>query len=131
MTVETGFRCATHGDAPAVGACQRCGTFLCQQCAVPFENDVVCGACLERHARAPEASPRAWASLFLGLAGLTCAFVPGIVGLVLAYRELQSIARGESPSGGRALASAGRLLGWLNAALLGVLSLVLLHLWAG
>jgi len=123
---DTEARCATHAQALAVGACARCGTFLCATCGVPFEGEVVCGACFERHVREPRASSQAWASLYLGLAGLTCGFVPGLVGLVLAYRELERIRLGAAPSGGRPLAKAGQLLGWLNGVLLAVASFVLI-----
>jgi hypothetical protein len=98
---------------------------------VPFEREVLCWACFDRNARQPEASSRAWASLYLGLAGLTCGFLPGLVGLVFAYYELDRIACGEASPGGRALARAGQLLGWLNAALLAVVSLVLLSRLSG
>src|SRR5689334_17673965 len=126
MSLDTAARCAAHGEAPAVGVCQRCGTFLCVACLQPADSEVLCGACLARRGKAPVASAQAWASLYLGLAGLTCGFLPGVVGLVIAHRELERIARGEASSGGRALARAGRLLGWLNAALLGLVSAVLL-----
>ncbi len=107
-------------------ACHRCGTFLCSACGAPFESQVLCWACFARTAREPRASSQAWACLYLGLAGLLCGFVPGLVGLVLAHRELERIASGEAPLGGRALARAGRLLGWLNAALLAAGSMVLI-----
>lgn len=118
-------RCAKHAEAPAVGICPRCGTFLCDACGVSFEGTVLCSPCFERNAREPGVSSQAWAALYLGLGGLTCGFVPGLVGLVLAYRELERIRLGESPPGGRALARAGQLLGWLNAVLLLVVSMVL------
>jgi len=123
---DTQARCAAHAEALAVGVCARCGTFLCAACVLPFEGEVVCGACFERHVREPRASSQAWASLYLGLAGLTCGFVPGLVGLVLAYRELERIRLGEAPVGGRPLARAGQLLGWLNVVLMAVVSFVLL-----
>jgi len=118
-------RCAKHAETPAVGVCPRCGTFLCAACAVPFESAALCSPCFERAVREPGVSSQAWAALYLGLGGLTCGFVPGLVGLVLAYRELERIRLGESPPGGRALARAGQLLGWLNAVLLLVVSMVL------
>ena len=123
MTLEAGARCAVHGDAPAVDICRRCGAFLCAACR---GDEVLCGNCLAHHGRKPVASTQAWASLYLGLAGLACGFLPGVVGLVLAHRELARIARGESSPGGRALANAGRMLGWLNAALLLVVGAVLI-----
>jgi predicted metal-binding membrane protein len=131
MTLDEGARCARHEEAPAEAACWRCGTFLCARCAIPLGKEVVCGACLTHHARAPETSAQARAALYLGLAGLISGFLPGVVGLVLSYRELERIARGESSPGSHALARAGQLLGWLNAALLGGALLVLLSRWSG
>jgi hypothetical protein len=131
MTLDEAARCATHGEAPAQAVCWRCGTFLCERCIVPLGQEVVCGACLARHAHQPEASAQARAALYLGLAGLILGFLPGIVGLVLSYRELERIARGESSPGSHALARAGQLLGWLNVALLGGAVLVLLSRWSG
>lgn len=123
MTPDTAARCSVHGEAPAVGVCRRCGAFLCAEC---LGGDALCGNCLAHYGRKPVASTQAWASLYLGLAGLACGFLPGVVGLVLARRELASIARGESSPAGRALANAGRLLGWLNVALLAVVGVVLI-----
>jgi predicted metal-binding membrane protein len=131
MTLDEAARCAKHGEAPAEAVCWRCGTFLCASCVVPLGKEVVCGECLAHHAKEPEASTQARAALYLGLAGLITGFLPGIVGLVLSYRELERIARGESPLGSHALARAGQLLGWLNAALLCGALLVLLSRWSG
>lgn len=131
MTLEEAARCAKHGEAPATAVCWRCGTFLCANCTVPLGNEVVCGACLAHHARAPEVSAQARTALYLGLAGLILGFLPGIMGLVLSYRELERIARGESPPGSHAVARAGQLLGWLNVALLGGAMMVLLARWSG
>jgi hypothetical protein len=129
-TPELEARCAVHAEAVAAASCKRCGTFLCARCAVPLGNEAVCGTCLGRLVREPAASPQARAAFYLGLVGLITGFLPGIVGLVLAYRELDRLARGEFSLGGRALANAGRLLGWLNVALLGIVALVLLSRWA-
>lgn len=123
VMLDTDARCRVHGEAPAVEVCRRCGAFLCAECR---GNEVLCGHCLAHHGRKPVASAQAWVSLYLGLAGLACGFLPGVVGLVLAQRELERIARGESSPAGRALANAGRLLGWLNAALLAVVGVLLL-----
>lgn len=111
-------RCGLHVGSIAVDVCERCGVFLCRECTLSLELQTVCGSCLIRSALHPEVSVRARASFFLGLAGLVLGFLPGVVGLVLAYQELERIQWGESPPGGRAWANAGRLLGWLDVALL-------------
>jgi hypothetical protein len=54
------------------------------------------------------------ASGLLGGVGLCCAFVPGLLGLVLGYTELRSIERGDTPRAGREWAQAGVVLGWMN-----------------
>ncbi len=41
-------RCALHPEAPAVGACSRCGTFGCVGCLSQREADWLCAACLAR-----------------------------------------------------------------------------------
>jgi predicted metal-binding membrane protein len=116
-------RCGMHPDSSAVEVCQRCGVFLCQECALSFEERSVCASCLSRYALKPEVSVRARVSFLLGLAGLVLGFLPAAVGLVLAHQELGRIQRGESPPGGRTWANAGILLGWLDVTLLAVVVL--------
>lgn len=41
--------CATHGDRPALGACERCGTFVCGECArATPRHALLCAPCAER-----------------------------------------------------------------------------------
>jgi hypothetical protein len=61
--------------------------------------------------------------------GLCLAFVPGLLGLGLAYAELRSIERGDTPRAGREWARAGLVLGWMNVALGVVVGL--LSAWLG
>ena len=63
------------------------------------------------------ASTRAVTSGLLGGVGLCCAFLPGLVGLLLGHLELRSIARGDAPRAGLQWARAGVVLGWLNVGL--------------
>jgi len=63
------------------------------------------------------ASTRAVTSGLLGGVGLCCAFLPGLVGLVLGHLELRSIERGDAPRAGLQWARAGVVLGWLNVGL--------------
>ncbi|WP_426752317.1 hypothetical protein [Myxococcus sp. Y35] len=118
MSTVEAARCAAHPEASATTTCLRCGTFLCAACAQSAEGHALCGACLDRYAFAPDVSATARIALGLGLAGLVLGLAPGVVAWVLAERELQRIERGESPSGGRPLAMAARMLGWLCTALL-------------
>lgn len=102
---------------PAVDTCHRCGTFVCEDCLELREGKGYCPDCFTRVLTGP-ASKRAIAAVVLGIVGLNCAFLPGIVGLILSYRELAAIDRGEAPDTGRSLARGGRVLGWINVALL-------------
>jgi hypothetical protein len=121
MPVATGARCATHPEVAAVEICQRCGAFVCGSCLELKGTEVLCTTCFARQAGKP--SRRAVAALVLGILGLNCGFVWGVVGLVLAYRELRAIARGEAPQAGQNLAKGGQILGWINVAIL-VLALI-------
>jgi hypothetical protein len=121
MPVATGARCATHPDVAAVEICQRCGAFVCGTCLELQGAEVLCANCFARQG-GKKASGRAVASLVLGIVGLNCGFVWGVVGLVLAYQELGAIARGEAPAVGRNLAKGGQILGWINVVILALAS---------
>lgn len=97
--------------------CARCGTFICGECLDVQEGKSYCPDCFTRAQSGP-ASKRAIAAVILGIVGLNCAFIPGIVGLALAVRELAAIDQGEAPDTGRSLAKGARVLGWINVALL-------------
>ncbi|HJL15673.1 MAG TPA: B-box zinc finger protein [Sandaracinaceae bacterium LLY-WYZ-13_1] len=46
---EAEARCAQHPDRPAFGGtCERCGSFLCQECRVPGREPPICEPCLDR-----------------------------------------------------------------------------------
>src|SRR4051812_23741772 len=96
MAVAASARCATHSEVPAVEVCQRCGAFVCGECLELVEGAPFCTSCFARSSGG-SASRRAVASLVLSIVGLNCAFLPGIVGLVLASRELSAIERNEAP----------------------------------
>lgn len=110
-------RCARHPEAPAVDTCQRCGAFVCGDCLELREGRGYCPDCFIRSQSGP-ASKRAIAAIVLGIVGLNCGFLPGVIGLLLSYRELAAIDAGEAPDTGRSLARGGRVLGWINVALL-------------
>ncbi|MCP3136227.1 hypothetical protein [Pyxidicoccus xibeiensis] len=127
MSQDSDARCASHPEVLATAICRRCGSFLCASCARPFEQDVLCEACLGRQFRAPEVSWRAWLAFSLGIAGVVFGLVPGLLGWWVAEWEARRIDRGESPPGGRTFVDAARKAGWLCAAGLGVTCVALLY----
>jgi hypothetical protein len=124
MTVASGARCPTHPDAAAVEVCQRCGAFVCAQCLELKGAQVFCPACAARQGAAGKASARAMASMVLGVCGLQCGFVWGLIALPLAYAELRAIESGEAPAAGKGLATAGKILGWINVVIIGIILIV-------
>lgn len=109
--------CPAHPAASAVAICSRCGKFVCGDCLELAGEAPLCVECFER-ASGGLASRRATASMVLGLVGLSCGFLPGVVGLVLARRELRAIDRSEAPTAGRRRARVGFVLGCLDLAFL-------------
>ena len=108
--------CAWHPEQVAVAPCRRCGAVTCVACLALSGSRGWCRDCDERSRTGP-ASRRALASGVLGGLGLCCAFLPGLLGLVLGYTELRSIQRGDTPQAGREWAKAGVVLGWTNVAM--------------
>lgn len=105
--------CPWHPEQLSVAPCRRCGASTCSSCLALSGARGWCRDCDERSRLGP-ASRRAVASGLLGGAGLCLAFVPGLLGLALAYTELRSIERGDTPRAGREWARAGVVLGWMN-----------------
>jgi hypothetical protein len=68
--------CAVHAGNVAVGACKRCGTFMCGLCRSRWTNRIMCLACVERQIGAGDTSPddvktqrwQAMVSVLLGFA---------------------------------------------------------------
>jgi hypothetical protein len=108
--------CAAHPDADAVLVCDRCGSFACTACVGPEGPKRLCKPCHKAWVAAP-ASRRARVSLFLATAGFV-GFVPGVVGLVLAKRELAAIARLDAPLAGEDTARMAKSLGWFHVFML-------------
>ena len=72
--------CAEH-SAPAMGACERCGTFVCEQCGFREREHLRCFKC-----GAPEAEkapPLAFTALLVAALGLMCPPL-SLIGLALA-----------------------------------------------
>lgn len=108
--------CAFHPEQVAVAPCRRCGASSCVSCLALSGARGWCRACEERSRMGP-ASTRAITSGLLGGVGLCCAFLPGLVGLLLGHLELRGIERGDAPRAGLQWARAGVVLGWLNVGL--------------
>jgi hypothetical protein len=104
-----GARCVKHPARAATGTCARCGDYLCGLCGRRVADRLHCVECATRVTR--EHSARASAALVLGLIGACGVFVVAPAALLLAVLELQAIAGGAAPIGGRGLARAGVVLG--------------------
>jgi hypothetical protein len=50
-------QCATHPRNPAVGTCQRCGTFMCAVCRTRWQERSLCPACALRAMEEKEVRP--------------------------------------------------------------------------
>jgi hypothetical protein len=46
IALEGEATCYEHSDKRAIGACQRCGRFVCQFCSVEFGTEVLCPTCV-------------------------------------------------------------------------------------
>jgi hypothetical protein len=46
IALEGEAACYEHSDKRAIGACQRCGRFVCQFCSVEFGSEVLCPTCV-------------------------------------------------------------------------------------
>jgi hypothetical protein len=46
IALEGEATCYEHPDKRAIGACQRCGRFVCQFCSVEFGTEVLCPTCV-------------------------------------------------------------------------------------
>ncbi len=120
--------CSFHPEQSERAPCNRCGSFTCVSCLALSGARGWCRACEERSLLG-SASTRAVCSGVLGGVGLCCAFLPGVLGLVLGYMELQRIERGDAPRAGLYWARAGVVLGWMNVAMAVVAGLT--GAWAG
>lgn len=94
MPTPAGASCPRHPAALAVDLCERCGRFVCGDCAVLKDEKTWCSEC----AAVPHsASARATLALVLGVAGfLFCAPV-SVAAIALGLVEQRSIERRESP----------------------------------
>ena len=112
--------CPLHPESRADGTCSRCGTFVCERCRKWQVGRMLCLRC-HTVALGEKPSTRATVALVFATLGF-CGFVPGIVGLVLGYRELGAIRRGESPGSGEGWAVLARNVGWFHVAMLVIIA---------
>jgi hypothetical protein len=80
MNVQAGV-CAVHAGNAAVGACKRCGTFMCSLCRTRLDDRVVCLACVERSMSMSEQQSK---ELALQRVQALVAILLGVVGWFLA-----------------------------------------------
>lgn len=125
MAVAASAHCAVHPAVPAVEVCERCGAFVCGDCLELHEGHPFCASCFQRLGTT-SASKQAVAALIFSIVGLNCGFLPGVVGLILAYRERAAIERGQAPIQGSSVTKAALIIGWIDVALLviGVIALI-------
>lgn len=114
IETASGARCPAHPDASAVGACRRCGTFVCDTCRTFYDYQPLCPSCYARCSHSLPSSPRARWSLILAVIALFVVVIPlGFPAVVMAQGELAAIAQGQAPAGGAGYARAAALLGWI------------------
>jgi hypothetical protein len=73
----SGGACAVHPNNIALGACKRCGTFMCGLCRSRWDDRVLCLACVERLVSGAESASQegaahrgqASAAIILGMIG--------------------------------------------------------------
>jgi len=49
--------CAVHAGVESVGACGRCGNYVCETCRTRWRGQVLCAACVDRALAAGESAP--------------------------------------------------------------------------
>lgn len=125
MPTPAGATCPRHAAALAVDVCERCGRFVCGDCAVLKGEKTWCSEC----AAVPHtASARATLALVLGVAGFLLCGPVSIAAIALGLVEQRSIERRETPVEGLARARWAVRLGVLQIALV-MLTVVLFVAW--
>lgn len=114
MPTPVGATCPRHPSALAVDVCERCGRFVCGDCAVLKDEKTSCSEC----AAVPHtASARATLALALGLAGFFFCGPVSVAAIALGLVEQRSIERRETPVEGLGRARWAVRLGALQIAL--------------
>lgn len=96
--------------APAVDVCSRCGRFVCDGCALSYEENTVCEQCAPRLASLFGGSWLAVASAITGFVSLGC-WPLGLAAVVLGIVDLVRAQSKSGPAGGRGLDAIGIVLG--------------------
>jgi len=117
----TTAQCARHARNAAVGACERCGAFICALCKVESDGKVLCAACFDRLRaegvlESARTTFRSWRTLglYLSVGGLFL----WPLGVVIGPTALVAAVRGISQD--RKNGDEGGLPGSLLSLLLGV-----------
>ncbi|MBL8941343.1 MAG: DUF4190 domain-containing protein [Archangium sp.] len=114
MPTPVGATCPRHPSALAVDMCERCGRFVCGDCAVLKGEKTWCAEC----AAVPHtASARATLALVLGLSGFLFCGPLSIAAIAVGLVEQRAIERRETPVEGLTRARWAVRLGVLQIAL--------------
>jgi hypothetical protein len=113
-----GATCAEHAGLRALGACGRCGVFVCGSCGTLHDYRILCRQCLSRVSYSLPHTTRSVVAVVFGLLSLVGLLPLGIIALALGYGELRDIREGRRPAGGRWFAQAAVLFGWIALAML-------------
>jgi hypothetical protein len=101
--------CAAHPHNAAVGACARCGNFLCNVCRTRWRERLVCAACVDRAFEAGEAAPpEARAHTRQAVLALVCGLVGW--GVFVAGMVLVAVGMEDDPPNFAAVAAGGLVL---------------------
>jgi hypothetical protein len=114
VTPDAAARCPNHPNARALGACERCGTFACIDCAVWRGANFYCVKCEARTLR--DASWLAIASALLGFVSIGCGPL-GLVALAFGAVDLVRVKLGTAPRDSMKLAALGIGLGLVGMAI--------------
>lgn len=114
MPTPAGATCPLHVGVLAVDLCDRCGRFVCGDCAVLKGEKTWCPEC----AAVPHtASSRSTLALVLGIAGFFLCAPVSVAAIALGLVEQRSIERRETPIAGLGRARWAVRLGVLQLAL--------------
>ena len=96
-------RCFHHETREAVCRCPGCRSFFCRECVAPFEDRLLCAACIAKQNEAPRVAEKRTSSLgqmLLGLAALIFIWIVFYcVGwIVLQYRPAQPPDLAQTPA---------------------------------
>lgn len=113
-----------HPEARALGACTRCGSFACVDCAVWRGDQLFCVRCEARTLR--DASWLSIGAAIIGFLSVGCGPL-GLLAVVLGAVDVVRIKLGVAPKDGARLDALGIGLGLLGLALGGAIAWRLTH----